>query len=467
MSQELTTSKPKILLFCRNYLIPDFHQMFDSLSDEYELQFLTDQKCRYGTEDTRAAFYKYLNDSTRCQDLEQTDEDDVIARCRLMRNLERKQAGKMVHAMAQVICDVFDEKQPDLLFTHMTDEYIQHLFYILSKRKNIVYVSYCGSYCPGHALIFNNAYGSPLLFRQPEYIEVQEIFDQISPVEFRQNYNQVKHYTLRQHLRLMCRYYAKQVVFRIKAIIENDHWGMHYLIVPFCADRKRLSDFPSDSNFEHNWQNKLNALRKANPDKIILYFPLAYSPEATTDYWVNNKSIIDYENKVIEIIKILARDCIVLAKEHTHMMGARNVGLHEALKVLDSVISIHPQAIGNEVLLSADAVILGSGSVGVEAFLRDKPIFSYCDTSYWFKPSKSNYLDLDNISGWAEQIQKTLPKFSAANHEEKKQFIANCLKSTARTWPGGKRWPLIAREDLKLVMENLLTSNLSQAAKSG
>ena len=424
--------KAKVLVFCRNYLIPDFYQMFNPLIHEYDIEYLTDQKCKHGTQDTRRAFYKYLSSSTRCAELDLEAEDDVIARCRLLRNLERAQASKMTHAMAQVICDVFEEKQPDMLFTHMVDEYILHLFCLLAKRRNIAYAAYCGSYFPGHVLIFGAHNGAALTFRNPGEEEVDEVLKLISPVEFRQNYFQVKEYNLMQHLRLMSRYFGKKLIFPLKAMLEKDPWGMHYRIVPFTADRKRLRDFPDKNDFIYDWKKKLKELKTAHPYKSVIYLPLAYSPEATTDYWVENKCIINYEEKIVDIINMLALDFIVLVKEHAHMMGARNVALHKSLKVMNSVISIHPNALGNEVLLSSDAVILGSGSVGVEAFLRDKPVFTYCKSSYWFKPSKAYYLDLDNIEGWVNALQNQLSSFVPAKAKEKKACISNCLKSTGR-----------------------------------
>ncbi len=456
MTHRENNARPKLLVFCRNYLIPDFHEIFDPLLEKYDIKYLTDQYCKFGTEDTRKPFYDFLKNEKLCSELDQDTENDVIARCRLLRNLNRKQSSRMLHAMANVIGDVIEKTKPDLIFTHMVDEYILHLFCILAARRKIPYASYCGSYFPGHALIFDSQNGSALPFRSPEEAEVQKVLEQISPVDFRQNYNQVKSYSIWQHLRLLIRYAAKKIIFLFKSFFEKDPWGVHYKIVPYCADRRRLTDFPNMDNFVIDWQSKLSELKTSFPEKVVLYMPLAYSPEATTDYWIDNTSIIDYNNKVIEIIKTLALNCIVLVKEHTHMMGARDASLHRVLKSIDFVISIHPNALGNEVLLRSNAVILGSGSVGVEAFLRDRPVFSYCENAYWFTFSKANYLDLDNIPEWTNQIKKALPSYSPASNEEKKRFVFDCLKSTLRTRPNGRRWPLLDTKDLDLLVTCLL-----------
>lgn len=456
LPQQSLKVRPRILVFCRNYLIPDFHDNFDPLLDDYEINYLTDQYCKLGTKDTRKSFYARLNQGQQCHELDSETELDVIERCRLLRNLDRDQASRMAHAMASVIIEVFEKIQPHLIFTHMVDEYILHLFYIFAKRRNIPYAAYCGSYFPGHALIFSTANGSAFAFREPDNEEVQDMLEKIFPLAFRQNYSQIKQYSMFQHVKLIFRYAAKKIIFPLKSFIENDHWGMHYKIVPFCADRRKLCDFPSKNDFVKDWQSELNKLTKNVSNKIIIYLPLSYYPEATTDYWVENKSLIGYENKIIQIIKTLALDCVVLVKEHVHMMGARNVSLHKVLNSLGSVISIHPDVIGNEVLLRSDAVILGSGSVGVEAYLRDKPVFSYCGTSYWFAHSKANYLDLNNISGWSNQIQETLPSFLPAEPDEKKKFISECLKCTVRTKFSGKRWPVLNNQDLGFLVEKLL-----------
>jgi hypothetical protein len=453
LPQQSLKVRPRILVFCRNYLVPDFHDNFDPLLDDYEINYLTDQYCKLGTKDTRKSFYARLNQGQHCHELDSEIELDVIERCRLLRNLDRSQASRMAHAMASVICEVLDELKPVVVVSHLVDEYIIHLFSILAPRRGIRFVAFCGSYFPGHALFFQGANGSVLPFRSPSDEEVDSTLKAILPTTFRQNYNQIKQYSVIQHTKLMLRYLAKKLVFFYKKLIEADPWGMHCTIVPFCADRRSFSDFPLRSYFDLDWQNNLQKMRMVDLNKPVIYLPLAYSPEATTDYWIENKSIIDYETKVVEIVRSLAVDCIVLVKEHAHMMGARNSSLYKALNATDSVISIYPAELGNEVLLSSDAVVLGSGSVGVEAFLRDKPVFSYCNSSYWFPHTKAEYLNLDEVTNWPSQIKDALPIFSAASHEEKRQFIRNCLKSTARTKPGGRRWPLVQPDDLKKLLD--------------
>jgi hypothetical protein len=453
LPQQSLKVRPRILVFSRNYLIPDFHDNFDPLLDDYEIDYLTDQYCKLGTKDTRKSFYAQLNQGNHCSELDSKTELDVIARCRLLRNLDRDQANRMAHAMASVICGVLDELKPAIVATHLVDEYIIHLFSILASRRGIRFIAFCGSYFPGYAFFVQGANGSALPFRSPSDEEVDNTLQAVSPTDFRQNYRQLNQYSVSQHTKLMLRYFAKKLVFFCKKFIEDDPWGMHYIIVPFCADRRHFSDFPLQTNFDLEWQKSLQKMRKDYPDKAVIYLPLSYSPECTTDYWIENRSIIDYEKKVVEIVRSLASECIVLLKEHAHMMGARNSSLYKTLKSIDSVISVYPAALGNEVLLSSDAVVLGSGSVGVEAFIRDKPVFSYCNSSYWFPYTKAEYLNLDEVTNWPNQIKGSLPNFSAASHEDKRQFIRNCLKSTARIKPGGRRWVLVQPNDLKLLLD--------------
>ena len=91
--------KSKVLVFCRPYLIPDFQENIDPLRDEFDFYFLTDGK-KKGVADTRARFYSRLKTAARPEGFSEEEELNVVARCRLLRNLPRANALQMLRSMA-------------------------------------------------------------------------------------------------------------------------------------------------------------------------------------------------------------------------------------------------------------------------------------------------------------------------------------------------------------------------------
>ncbi|HEY7639571.1 MAG TPA: hypothetical protein VH814_07590 [Steroidobacteraceae bacterium] len=448
-------TKPRILSFCRPYLTADFCANLAPVSAEFEIAFLTDGRSP-GTPDTRAQFYDNLRHERRCAELDAAAQADVMARCRLLRNLPPATATGLMHAMAVTLAAELDRFQPDVVLCHMVDEYVTHLLAILAARRGVPFIGYAHSYFPGLLQITQHAHGRPVEARAVPDEEVARVLETIRQRTFRQNYQQRPTYSLRRHLWGLLRYRIKLAAFGVKSVLERDPWNMHYSITPYVVERRRLRDFPRPSDFAADWAADLRALQ-AGSGKRVLYVPLAYFPESTLDYWILDKRILRYEAVTLEMLRTLARDFIVVAKEHLHMMGARDVAFYAALRAIPGVVSVHPLEYSNDVLAAADAVLLGAGSVGVEATLRDKPVFSYSDSSYWFAASRATFLRLDEIERWSSRIAQVLGAYRPLDERAKREFLRTCLSSTVRPRAGGRRWPLIEIEDLRALLRIALS----------
>lgn len=447
-------ARKRILVFCRSYLVADFRENVAPLADKYDFKFLTDGACR-GTADTRAAFYAALRTGERHPEIDAATEADVVARCRLLRNIDGAQARRMLHAMAIALDARLSEIDPQVVFCHWVDEYSLHLLSILSRRRRIKFIAYAAAYFPNLVQFTDHSNGRALHVREPAAAEVAETLEAVSPRDFRQDYRQPARHSLLRQARGVARYNVKRLVFKAKSILENDPWGMHYRITPYVVDRRSLRDYPSASLFEREWQTSLKAMRDKRPDAPVVFLPLAYFPEASTDYWITDRSILDYENVVVRIAEVLSRSCIVLVKEHPHMIGGRRPSFYERFQRLSSVINIDPYAYSADVLGASNAVIVGGGSVGIEAYLRDKPILTYCDNSYWYPASQATFLSLSEIDAWPKLICHAAAHFRAPTSEDKLAFVRECLRTTMHTRKEGRIWPLVEVSELDDLLSRL------------
>jgi hypothetical protein len=451
MSTLTQTAKPRVLVFGRHRYFPDFRANVHPLSADFDFSFLTDGYCR-GSPDTREAFYSALRRRTRCTELADETIEEVVHRCRLLRNIERGQAEAMAHAMAVTIGAALDRLEPRVVLCHWVDEYVTHLLSILTARRHIRFVSYAQSFFPGLVQLTQTAYGEALDVREPTSAEVVAVRVQITQSGFRQNYSQKRRHTLAGHLRSMLRYAAKRAVFRIKSSVERDPWNLHYAVTSFVADRRRLSEYPSEKDFDGRWRSSL-AQRRAGFSQPVIYAPLAYVPESAIDYWVCNRRIIDYEPQLFRILRTLVGAGLTIAvKEHVHMVGARQRQFYQEFRSIEGVISVPPMEDSNEVLSLCDGVLLAGGSVGVEATVRGKPVFSFCDTSYWFTASGAIFLDLNQVPDWPPKILHGIATYHPMNAARVDAFLNQCLRSTLRLGKFGRDWPLIDPDDLRKLL---------------
>ena len=443
--------KPRVLSFCRPYLTADFHSNFAPLAGEFDFEFLTDGRSP-GTPDTRARFYAALRSGRRCDELDEATQADVMMRCRLLRNLPEQTARRLLHAMAHVLGGVLDRWQPQVIMCHQVDEYVTHLLSLLGARRGILFVGYARSYFPGLIQVMRQAHGEGLPLREPGDAEVDNVLNVIAQPLFRQDYSQRANYSLARHIKGLARYRVKQVVFGAKALLEQDPWNLHYAITPYVVERRRLRDFPRPGDFAADWVAQLGRLSAADGRRVV-YIPLAYFPESTIDYWVRDTRILRYEEMTLAMARALAQRYIVVVKEHRHMMGGRDTTFYRRLRDEPGVVSVHPMEHSNQVLAAADAVIVGAGSVGVEAAIRGKPVLSYCDTSYWYAASGASLLSLGELDGWPRRVEDALRAYRQPSERETREFVRACMRSTVRSRDGGRIWPLVDIADLRTLLQ--------------
>lgn len=445
----------KILFFFRFYFEQDFRVYENNLNNEIKYYFLTDGKSSK-TRDIRKSFYKGVRNKILFSELTPEDEIEIILRCRFLRNIPREKARVLLHAMGRALSEEIDNINPDLYISHMVDDYVTHLVSFIASRRGRKFLVYYPSYFTGYAQISQGANGEAYDVRTPNEYEADNILQVILNNMYRQNYRQNKNYTFIYHLKAVLKHKIKKVVYFARSIIDQDLQNAHYKSMPYIAARRYLTDYPRQSDFDALWKNKLKNEIKINARPVV-YVPLAYFPEAVVDYWVDDVSIINYENKMLNIINLLAKEFIVLVKEHIHMMGSRRRNFYYSLnKKNPNIINVPPLEYSNYVVNVADAIVMGGGSVGVEAAIRGKPIFSFCKNAYWFAHAKAFSLPLDNIEEWSSIIKIGLQTFVPLNEQEKREFILACLRSTIPISSKGTIWPHIGPDDLK----EFITSSL-------
>ena len=442
-------ARPTVFVFCRAYQVNDFRANFEPLADRYRFCYLTEGH-QPGTQDTRADFYRHHAAHSMAASLSHAEIEDVRTRCRVLRNIERAQAVAMLHAMACTIESRLQSARPDVVVGHMVDEYVSHLVSIYAGKLGVRFVGYCSSFFPDRVQWTEFANGRPFDVREPGDEEVDAAIAQVSESRFRQNYGRKPRGSWARHLLALGRYRAKVLYFAAKRRWERDPLNVHYMSTPHIVEFRSLRDFPTRRSFSGNWRSDVASARCSGGQ--VLYVPLGYFPESTIDYWTTDTSILAYEDKIVEIVRVLASRFIVVVKEHPHMVGARNVDFYRRLNAIAGVVNAHPLEFSSDILEQCDGIVLGGGSGGVEAHLRDRPIFSYADTTYWFEPSGATFLDLQAVAGWPAVVAAGLAQSRPRTMDHKRAFVRQCLRSTLHMRVGGVRWPLcdIAQLDTAL-----------------
>jgi len=447
-----------ILVFCRDYLLKDFASATKCLNYGYDVHYFTDGQS-FGTRDTRSSFYRLVRGREQVRTiLTVEEENDIIVRCRLLRSIPANRALHMLRAMLVVLDDELERVQPLVVIGQMVDEYVTHALSVLARRRHIFYLGICSSFFSGRMQVTKYAYGEPFVFREVSQREVLDTLAMVSNKKFRQDYNQRISFGRLRHALMTIRYYIKRIVFPPISLIKRDPLGLHYQCLPYIAERRSFLDFYRQDLFDAEWELKISNLR-VTFNRSVIFMPLSYNPESTNDYWIRNTCAIRYEQMVLNICAALSKHFIVVIKEHCHMVGIRSRNFYHQVKSIPSVISIPPVVSSKSIFDFVDIALLGGGSIGVEAFLSDLPVATYCDTSYWHGETRASQLDLGDLPSWVNMIQEAIATHQVATPAQHYKLIEYSLSSTARVADKGKVWPIPNEDDMiKLVQTAILST---------
>jgi hypothetical protein len=450
-------ARPKVITFTRNYLVPDVARSFGALDEIYDVTFLADGKSALAS-DTRADFYAAYKDALSSSIFSTNTLDDIIGRCRMLREIDYSEALRRVNAITIALEAQLDRLEPDVLISQMVDEYVTDVLYRLCVLRDIPYVCFCPSFFAGRVFVSRRPNGAHMDMSSLNGEEVSVFHDEIMDKAYRANYMQSSSFDFKAQIKGALRFLAKRLIFPVKGWLENDPLNVHYAITPYLGARRNIFNFPDNSHFSSDWRSDCQALAGTGIQKPLIYFPLGFVPEATNNYWIKSHRVIEYNQFVLDTLKGLSGRYVVAVKEHIHMVGIREQDLYRQLEKFDHVVMVPPSEFSKEVLQTCDAVVIGAGSTGVEATLFNKPVLSYCPDTYWFEAANATLIDLDNLEDLALLVEQSLQKFQPLSEPEKVEFMRVCLNSTLRSSGPGTTWPLISTPDVEALIETVLNT---------
>ena len=99
-------------------------------------------------------------------------------------------------------------------------------------------------------------------------------------------------------------------------------------------------------------------------------------PEATVDYWCEDIKVIKYYETLEKLIKRLHNNFSLFVKEHPDVVGSRPKKFYSKIKN-DRRITVIPTFVNsNYIVKKTDGVVIWTGSVGLDAMIRGKAVFS-------------------------------------------------------------------------------------------
>jgi len=323
------------------------------------------------------AFYRHLHtggcDDVALRELGPDVCNDVIARCRLLRHLERSQAMAMIGAMWQTIEELLDRYQPELFICFLIDRYILDLAERALARRGVRYVGLAVGIPPDYVMFM--ARGEHLPVREPDEAEVDRIVAALTRSDFRPTYVATNRFTYRRFLRLWAKFTARWLVFEFLMVWRRNPLDFRYVATRWarCGYRVRLRDWRVMSFFRPDWRTVF----EQTPFEDRVFIGLSVNPEAAIEYWVRDRSLVDYADVLDRVAASFGRAGLRLfVKDHPSQFGFRQFELFDRLARHDCVTFVPYDVSGREMIDKCHTTFTWTGTVGFEAAMIGRAVIA-------------------------------------------------------------------------------------------
>lgn len=353
---------------------------------------------------------------------------DMIARCRLTRNLHPDLATRMIDAMTAAIESALDKIRPDAAVALRVDHYIMDLLERCLAKRGIPFTGVTRAMLPGKVIFTSRGEYRPL--REPLEEEVSEAIAHLTdPAYLSPVVSRKKTYGFADLARPWALYQMRAWHHDLMRHLQKRPNNWRYLTTCNHVEeyRMHLRNLQIRRLWDPDWRAKFEA---APTDKKI-FVALQVNPEATIDYYVKNLELIDFRKILLNLVSAFSdAGYSVFVKDHPNMFGFRSHDLMAQLSRFGSVTQVPSYEPAPELILGSRATFTWTGTAGLQAAMNRR-------TSVVVQPwyaIDANFIRLRSAAAVGELpslVEESTPEMEPADFQE-----ACCARIQAGAVPG-------------------------------
>ncbi|MDR3442138.1 MAG: hypothetical protein P4L65_03885 [Legionella sp.] len=378
-------------------------------------------------------FQKEKKSSISC--IPDAELNDIIVRCRLLRNIDRKQAISLVNACYKTVCNLFDELQPQYVIGLTVDSYVIDLIRFVAEERGLTYFGLVPLFINGYCRI--SARGELGNVREVSDDEVDEVYHRLINLQEKPSFLNIlssnselkKMWRKNKAKRALRLFYMMLMRLRSPAHKYCYHYWHSYILMKISGEKIDTAVF---DDFELSTSQSC-------------YLPLQYIPECTVDYWAKDIEVINYYQCLFEVLnKLSAANIVIYVKEHPNCLAIRPKNFYKKLKTIPGVTLINPSLSSSELVQDTDFTLVWTGSAGMEAALLDKPVV-HLGSPYYVNDEAHCFIDWQTF----ENNKYKLPILKSSE-QIKKSIIRNVIESAVKStfYPDPRELSQKENEDL-------------------
>lgn len=317
--------------------------------------------------------------STDCSmdaDLDKALVEDIVCRDRYLRLLPVESATRIVRRFWNGVDRLFHRNNYRYVLLHPIDCHVQDIIERVARAHGATPISFVGSFLGGYAKFTLRGEGINVR-DEVDSREVEKIATALKDKYFLPD-SETGH--VKQDRRSVFAYYARRRLIEafynpFLRVVKRD-WDNQQYGTKLVGDNRLRDLMPA------NYDELFTSPKEIEFDDGVIYLPLHYTPEQTTDYFCKHIAKVGYEAYVSKIIDEAGSGCTFVVKEHPAMYGKRNIAFYRDLSDRSNVRLIHPLSSSNALLEKVQNVLVDNGTVGVEALIRGKRVLSFEESYY-------------------------------------------------------------------------------------
>ena len=415
--------KKKILFYAINNTFSWWKFFSDSLSNEFETLVITEHKSSqlHSLKDRFYFYYKNQQISSFTKD----EIENIIDRCRVLRNIGKNKARKMVIAYENVFEDLFKDNSYSNIISFPIDRYPMDVMNRVAKRYNIDHLEITVSVLNNFSMILKLGEILSLPNNLLSTITEKDAYNQLIDDNYKPNYVSKSKFNKFRWLYIYTYQNIRALAFKFIMLIENDHLSLHYLDSQMQLGHKiTLKDIKVFKFINYNYQDIFK-----KQDKTNVIIALQLYPEASIDYWVRDMGIVDYENFLIHVIQSFSKlGYNVFLKDHPLQFGYRTTEFLEKATLIDNVFFLPYESNVNYLMKFCKISFTTTGTIGLQASING--LVSFVTPSYYSNEKDFKvYSNKEEFDNHLKNIN--LDKITKSDLENRRNRIVNHVHKTS------------------------------------
>jgi len=408
-----------VLVYTRPRIKTFFHELAEKVPSFDNIIYASDHR---GHENIwiMGFYYRAVNDIKAGLDAPdlKVDLSGVVRRCRYLRSLDRTKAQEKVVAMTLAVERIVKKYEIDIVFGMVMDSFVLDVFDQVLRQKNSQYLGFLNNMVNGYSRLTSR--GELIRLSEFSSEDVVNALTDLSRNDYVPNMQKDFMWKTTPFSMFFTKYLKEKIkitYYFFKKIIDRDPDNFYFNSVASSHSMscRKLEQIFYRQYEQSNWLDLIDSARSEG--RLIVYLPLQFYPECSLDYWGTSAELSNFYSVINTILGNDYGKILIVTKEHPSANALRKSEFYKSFQHNSQVVLAPFDMSSNKLMEHADVVLTWTGSVGVEAVMRKKPLITL-GSAYYDPGKKIKSLEtLADLKGLEETVWEVYQSDNSSTSE--------------------------------------------------